>query len=76
MSTAKVTRQKALEAICDAGPSRETVMAYLRKKYSRPRSCGACPYRACQTEISKIVSGLTLQRLRNRGGALSQPEFR
>jgi DNA-directed RNA polymerase subunit F len=32
MRTAKVTRQKALEAIREAGPSRDKVMEYLRKK--------------------------------------------
>jgi predicted metal-binding transcription factor (methanogenesis marker protein 9) len=32
MRTAKVTRQKAREAIREAGPSRETVMAYLAKE--------------------------------------------
>ncbi|AEG04224.1 DUF3606 domain-containing protein [Sinorhizobium meliloti] len=32
MRTAKVTRQKALEAIREAGPSREKVMDYLGKK--------------------------------------------
>ncbi|RVG05299.1 DUF3606 domain-containing protein [Sinorhizobium meliloti] len=32
MRTAKVTRQKALEAIREAGPSREKVMAYLQSK--------------------------------------------
>ncbi|MCA1403680.1 DUF3606 domain-containing protein [Ensifer sp. IC3342] len=32
MKTAKVTRQKALEAIREAGPSREKVMDYLAKK--------------------------------------------
>ncbi|RVJ03384.1 DUF3606 domain-containing protein [Sinorhizobium medicae] len=32
MRTAKVTRQKALEAIREAGPDREKVMAYLGKK--------------------------------------------
>ncbi|MBB4184812.1 DUF3606 domain-containing protein [Sinorhizobium terangae] len=32
VKTAKVTRQKALEAIREAGPSREKVMGYLAKK--------------------------------------------
>lgn len=32
MRTAKVTRQKALEAIREAGPSREKVMAFLQGK--------------------------------------------
>lgn len=32
MRTAKVTRQKALEAIREAGPSRKKVMEYLGKK--------------------------------------------
>ncbi|RVP65496.1 DUF3606 domain-containing protein [Sinorhizobium meliloti] len=32
MKAAKVTRQKALEAIREAGPSREKVMAYLQRK--------------------------------------------
>ncbi|MCM5693360.1 DUF3606 domain-containing protein [Sinorhizobium meliloti] len=32
MRTAKVTRQKALEAIREAGPNREKVMEYLGKK--------------------------------------------
>ncbi|MCA1408439.1 DUF3606 domain-containing protein [Ensifer sp. IC3342] len=32
VKTAKVTRQKALEAIREAGPSREKVMDYLAKK--------------------------------------------
>ncbi len=32
VKTAKVTRQKALEAIREAGPSREKVMEYLGKK--------------------------------------------
>jgi hypothetical protein len=32
MKAARVTRQKALEAIREAGPSREKVMQYLGKK--------------------------------------------
>ncbi|MGK9340252.1 DUF3606 domain-containing protein [Sinorhizobium meliloti] len=32
MRTAKVTRQKALKAIREAGPSREKVMEYLGKQ--------------------------------------------
>lgn len=32
MKTAKVTRQKALEAIREAGPDREKVMEFLSKK--------------------------------------------
>lgn len=32
MKAAKVTRQKALEAIREAGPSREKVVAYLQGK--------------------------------------------
>ncbi|RVQ01455.1 DUF3606 domain-containing protein [Sinorhizobium meliloti] len=32
MRTAKVTRQKALKAIREAGPNREKVMEYLGKK--------------------------------------------
>ncbi|WP_085026936.1 DUF3606 domain-containing protein [Ensifer aridi] len=32
MTTAKVTRQKALKAIREAGPSRDKVMEYLGKK--------------------------------------------
>ncbi|MCA1440011.1 DUF3606 domain-containing protein [Ensifer sp. IC4062] len=32
VKTAKVTRQKALQAIREAGPSREKVMDYLAKK--------------------------------------------
>ena len=32
MRTARVTRQKALKAIREAGPNREKVMAYLGKK--------------------------------------------
>ncbi|MCA1371753.1 DUF3606 domain-containing protein [Bradyrhizobium sp. BRP14] len=32
MRTAKVTRQKALKAIREAGPSRDEVMEYLGKK--------------------------------------------
>ncbi|QFI65810.1 DUF3606 domain-containing protein [Sinorhizobium alkalisoli] len=32
MRKAKVTRQKALEAIREAGPSRDKVMAYLAQK--------------------------------------------
>ncbi|MCA1408890.1 DUF3606 domain-containing protein [Ensifer sp. IC3342] len=32
VKTAKVTRQKALEAIREAGPSRERVMDYLAKQ--------------------------------------------
>ncbi|MQX94782.1 DUF3606 domain-containing protein [Sinorhizobium medicae] len=32
MRTAKVTRQKALRAIREAGPSREKVIEYLGKK--------------------------------------------
>lgn len=32
MRTAKVTRQKALEAIREAGPNRDNVMAYLQSK--------------------------------------------
>ncbi|MDW9523776.1 DUF3606 domain-containing protein [Sinorhizobium meliloti] len=32
MRAAKVTRQKALEAIREAGPSRDKIMAYLGKQ--------------------------------------------
>ncbi|MBP1884321.1 DUF3606 domain-containing protein [Sinorhizobium mexicanum] len=32
VKTAKVTRQKALEAIREAGPSREKVLEYLERK--------------------------------------------
>ncbi|MCA1408522.1 DUF3606 domain-containing protein [Ensifer sp. IC3342] len=32
MKTAEVTRQRALEAIREAGPSREKVVEYLAKK--------------------------------------------
>ncbi|MCZ4092386.1 DUF3606 domain-containing protein [Ensifer psoraleae] len=32
VKTAKVTRQRAIEAIREAGPSREKVMDYLAKK--------------------------------------------
>ena len=32
MKAAKVTRQKALEAIREAGPSREKVLEYLQRK--------------------------------------------
>jgi DNA-directed RNA polymerase subunit F len=32
MKAAKVTRQKALEAIREAGPNRDKVMAYLQSK--------------------------------------------